>query len=321
MKLIKLFLPLTLLFILVGCSDTSVKKKSSSSSSSPITGCAGTGYYCTPGCGGYNPQIASSTYCTTSTNNCTGTSYYCNTSCAGYNAQIAASNYCSGTTTGTTTTGTTGGGYTTIPSDNNWASLYPSGEPSGSCSTPTGTGYDLRKGTVTLSGGVSYSADLSWTGVGESEYTSLRYSHNVSSFLSSPTDAASFLDTDSVLRVRFKPRPQPKAPVGKSWCYGRLTGQSGDYWGYTKLRFTVAIKGSDGILRGATQVTTSVNSCSAAIDFSNHITSNGTLVIRDVYSDQGCTYQSGCTTWTKVRDASCWQMDVEVQVDGTKIIP
>jgi hypothetical protein len=171
-----------------------------------------------------------------------------------------------------------------------------------------------------MSGGVYYAPDLSWTGVGESEYTSIRYSHNVSDFLTSPTDAVAFLETDSILRVRFKPRPEPKAPIGKSWCFGRATGQSADSWGYTKLRFTVAIKGTDGILRGTTSVTADVNSCTQAVDFSNYITSKGTLVIRDVYSNQGCTYQQGCNAWTKVRDAACWQMDVEVQVDGTKSI-
>ncbi len=283
-------LSITLLTLLVGCTKSSKDSSSTSSSNNNISEqCAGAANYSLVGCPGY-----------------------CSTN------PLALG--CAGTTTGSTTGGSTGTSYTTIPKDNNWAALYPNGEPAGSCASPTGTGYDLRKGTVTMSGGVYYSADLSWTGVGESEYTSIRYSHNVSDFLTSPTDAASFLDTDSVLRVRFKPRPEPKAPIGKSWCFGRATGQSADYYGYTKLRFTVAIKGTDGILRGATSVTADVNSCTSTVDFSNYITSNGTIVIRDVYSNQGCTYQQGCTAWTKVRDAACWQMDVEVQVDGTKSI-
>jgi hypothetical protein len=214
--------------------------------------------------------------------------------------------------------------YITIPVDSSSASLYPSGIPNGSCASPTGTGFDLRKGTVTMSGGVYYSPNLSWTGVGESEYTSIRYNHNVSEFLSTPQTAAAFIDTDSILRVRFKPRPQPKAPTGKSWCFGRDLTQASDTWGYTKLKFIVGIEDANGIIQGETQIIADVNCCTSTVDFSDYInmniTSNGNIIIRDVYSNQGCTFQEGCDVWRKVRDASCWQMDIEVQVDGTKSI-
>jgi hypothetical protein len=303
MKHVTLIASLLLLMLLAGCSESSSTSKKSDGSN----GGSGNGL----------------------TDSCTGNAYWQMVGCPGFCQNNSGHASCSGgSTSGSTTgstTGTTGGGsYGTIPSDNNWQALYPSGEPTGSCSTPTGTGFPLRKGTVTMSGGVYYSPDLSWTSVGESDYTSIRYSHNVSSFLTDVAEAQSFIDTDSVLKVRFKPRPQPKAPSTaqspRSWCFGRVVGQTADAWGYTQLRFTVALKGTDGILRGTQQITTSVNSCSAAVDFSNIVTPGAVIVIRDVYSNQGCTYQSGCTSWVKVRNASCWQMDIEVQVDGTKSI-
>ncbi len=142
----------------------------------------------------------------------------------------------------------------------------------------------------------------------------------------SANDAKSFLDTDAVLKIRVKPRPQPKPPVGKSWCFGRVTGQSSDTWGYMKLKYSVSVRavntdGSLGPFQGTTAQTTTVNSCSPAIDFSGFAQSapNGlVVVVHDVQSDQGCTYQQGCTAYRTVRAASCWQMDLEVAVDGTQ---
>lgn len=264
----------------------------------------------------------------TVTSSCIGDTYYCSSSCAGYNTGYDCSSYSgttsSGTTTGSTTTGGTNG-YTTIPKDNNWQALYPSGEPTGSCTAATAvTGkYATRKGTVTMSGGVYYSPDLSWgvDATGSSTYTSIRWSHNISGFLTDVTQARSFIDSDAVLKIRFKPRAQTKAPAGKTYCYGRATGQSSDSYGYTQLRFTVALKGTDNILKGAQELTVGVNSCSSAIDFSNYAAAGDVLVIRDVYSNTGCTYQSGCTSWKKVRDASCWGMDIEVQADDTYTLP
>lgn len=283
--------------VLWGCSESSSTKKSSGSSSS-YTACAPGSYeyYNIPGCPGYTGTTAG------------GTS--------------------SGTTTGTTTGGTSGGSYTTIPKDNNWQALYPSGEPSGTCSSPTGSGYPLRKGTITMAGGQMYSPANPFYSMGEAEYAGAGYSHNISYFLTRVSDAKAFVDTDTVLKVRVKPRPEPKSPTGKTWCFGRVTGQAADTWGYTKLRYSVSVRpvnadGTLGPFMGTTQQTTSVNSCSPAIDFTGLPASapNGlVVVVHNVESDQGCTYQQGCTAYRTVRSAACWQMDLEVAVDGTQSI-
>jgi hypothetical protein len=225
----------------------------------------------------------------------------------------------SGSTTGGTTTG--GGSYTTIPSDNNWQALYPSGEPTGTCTSPTGSGYGLRKGTVTVAGGQMYSPANPWSSLGD-------FSTNTSYFLMDVNQAKQFVDSDAVLKVRVKPRPEPKAPAGQMWCFGRVTGKAADTWGYMKLKYSVSVRavnadGSLGPFMGTVNQTTGVNSCSTPIDFSgyNQSAPNGlVVVVHDVQSDQGCTYQSGCTAFKTVRTASCWQMDIEVAVDGTQSI-
>lgn len=257
--------------------------------------------------------------------------YTCATNPYAYGCTGATTGATAGATTGVTggSTGTTGGGsYNTIPSDNNWQALYPSGEPTGTCSAPTGSGFALRKGTITMAGGQMYSPANPFYSMGEAEYSGAGYSHNISYFLTTANDAKSFLDTDAVLKIRVKPRPQPKPPVGKSWCFGRVTGQSSDTWGYMKLKYSVSVRavnadGSLGPFQGTTAQTTTVNSCSPAIDFSGFAQSapNGlVVVVHDVQSDQGCTYQQGCTAYRTVRAASCWQMDLEVAVDGTQSI-
>lgn len=274
---------------IVGCSESSSTKSSNSSS---------------------NNQAAACTF-----------DYYTNPACPGYGQTTG------GTTSGTTG-GTTGGGnYTTIPSDNNWQALYPSGEPTGTCSSPTGSGFPPRRGTVTVAGGQMYSPANPWFTMGD-EYSGSGYSHNVSYFLNNVNDAKGFVDTDLGLRVRVKPRPQPRAPTGKTWCFGRVTGQASDTWGYTVLRYSVSVRpvnadGSLGPFMGTTSQTTSVNSCSTPIDFSGFSQSasavNGlVVVIHDIQSNQGCTYQQGCTAFRAVRAASCVQMDIEASVDGTQ---
>ncbi len=279
--------------VLWSCSESSSTKKSSSTNNNGLTSCQ------------YD--------------------YYTNPACPGYTTGGATTG---GSTTGTTTGGTSGGtSYTTIPKDNNWQALYPSGEPTGSCSSPTGTGFPLRKGTVTLAGGQMYSPANPFYSTGD-EYSGAGYSHNISYFLTTVNDAKGFIDTDALLKVRVKPRPEPKAPVGKTWCFGRVTGQSADTYGYMKLKYSVSVRavnsdGSLGPFMGTTSQTTGVNSCSPAIDFSGYAQSapNGlVVVVHDVQSDQGCTYQQGCTAYRTVRSAACWQMDLEVAVDGTQCI-
>lgn len=179
-----------------------------------------------------------------------------------------------------------------------------------------------------MAGGQMYQPNLPFYSVGEAEYSGAGYSHNISYFLTTVNDAKAFVDTDAVLKVRVKPRPEPKAPTGKTWCFGRVTGQAADSWGYTKLKYSVSVRavnadGSLGPFMGTTNQTTSVNSCSTPIDFSGYAQSapNGlVVVVHDVYSDQGCTYQQGCTSYKQVRAAACWQMDIQVSVDGTQSI-
>lgn len=299
---------LTLLFagVLWGCSESSSTSKKEGSSQDQFNTCVGNAYWTTPPCPGYcqyNPTVAG---------------------CAGSTT--------SGTTTGSTTSGSTtgtttgGGSYTGIPSDNNWQALYQSGEPQGTCSAPTGSGFAPRKGTITMAGGQMYQPTLPFSSFGEAEYAGASYSHNISYFLTNANDAKGFVDTDAMLRVRVKPRPQPKPPVGKSWCFGRVTGQTTDTWGYMKLRYSVSVRavnvdGSLGPFMGTVNQTTTVNSCSPAINFDGFAQSapNGlVVVVHNVESDQGCTYQQGCTAYRTVRSASCWQMDLEVAVDGTQ---
>lgn len=239
--------------------------------------------------------------------------------------------YMPGTTTGTTTGGTTGGhNYTTIPSDNNWQSLYPDGVPQGTCSSASGTGYDLRKGTITLAGGMMYSPLNPWGTLGDSQYTSIFHTHNNSHFLVSADEAKQFFASDAKLKVRFKIRPQPAVSKSQgTWCLGRQTGMASDPYGYKSLKFNVALRGlnEDGTLKpyfeGTKQVSAGVNSCTPAVDFSglaqNH-PHGVVVVVSDVQSDQSCWYGSDCTAFGQVRTASCWQMDVEVSVDGTKDI-
>ena len=278
-----LFTVLLVSTVLWGCSESSSKKSSSSSTNNASTACL------------YD--------------------YYTNPSCPGYGST-------SGSTTSGSTTGSTGGGsYGTIPSDNNWASLYPNGEPQGNCSSPTGSGYPLRKGTITMAGGQMYSPGNPWSAYSED------FSQNVSYFLMSPQQAKMFIDTDAVLRVRVKPRPQPKAPKGSMYCFGRVSGQSPLPYGYTSLRYTIAVKainadGSLGPFMGTTTLTTGVNSCSTPVDFSGYAQSapNGLVLVVSNVQGEFCWYNQNCNTYSTIQSGSCWQMDLEVSVDGTQSI-
>lgn len=284
-------------FILASCSDTTSSKKTTS----------------------------------TSTDNSIGP-----TTCQQYPYLSECMGSTTGSTTGTTTSGTTTSGSTngnsTNPNnpnynpltDNNWTASYPNGAPAGTCSSPTGAGYDLRRGTITIAGGTMYRPDLPWSNGG-----SFNFSQTNSYFLMNANEAKAFFDTDSKLRVRFKVRPQPKAPPGVTYCFNRVTGQNSDRYGYMNLMFNVSLIGlnADGTLKSTFESTKSatvgVNSCSQAMDFSgdNQRHPNGVvIVVHNVYSDQGCTYQTGCTSYVPVRSFSCWQMDFEVSADGTKDI-
>jgi hypothetical protein len=297
-------------FMLVACSD---KKKSSSS-----VNCALNPYQA--GCMGYtNPY---------------GTYPYPGMTTGGTTGNICTMQYppppgCYGTTTGGTT-GTTTGGYTQIPSDNNWQSLYPSGVPTGTCSSPVGEGNALREGTVTLAGGMMYSPSNPWNTMGDTQYSSVNYSHNNSYYLTNVSDAKAFFETDARLKVRLKVRPQPAVSKSQgTWCLGRQTGMSADVYGYKSLKFAVSLRGlnADGSMQpnfvGTQYVSAGVNSCTNALDFSGlqqNFPNGAVIVIHDVQSDQSCWYGSNCTAFGAVRSASCWQMDFQVSVDGTKDI-
>lgn len=311
------FLLFSLSLLLVGCSESSKKSSNNGAYANPY--CAQNPY--AVGCNTMNcGQYPWMTGCSGST---TG-GYYT----GGYYTGGTAG----GTTTGTTTGGSTGGsgGYTGIPSDNNWQSLYQSGVPSGSCSSPTGNGYDLRVGTITLAGGMMYSPANPWNSLGDSAYTSVNYTHNNSDYLVSVDSAKQFFATDARLKVRFKVRPQPAVSKSQgTWCLGRQTGMASDTYGYKSLKFAVSLKpvNQDGSLSAnfvsTKYVSAGVNSCSGVADFSGlsqNYPYGVVVVVHDVQSDQSCWYGSNCTAFGAVRTASCWQMDMQVSVDGTKDI-
>lgn len=152
------------------------------------------------------------------------------------------------------------------------------------------------------------------------------YSSNISSFLTNANDAKMFIESDGQLKVRLMARPQPKPSASSIYCYGRKTGSgSGTDYGYTQLSYSVSVRAvnNDGTLgphQGTKYLTTNINTCSPAIDFSGYAQSaqNGlVLVVHDVSSNQGCFYHPCPSSWSQTT-STCWQMDVEVAVDGTK---
>ena len=310
MKHVALIFTLSLLsIILTGCSQSSSTSKKDSSNSNPVSNqCAGIANYQMAGCPGYCQMNPTHISCTSTTGGST-----------------------SGSTSGSTTGSTTGATYngTTSNSSLNWGARYDAvGKPSstgGSCSAPTGSGYDLRKGTVTMALGQMYAPNLPFTS-DDSMVTS--------SFFINPNEAKGFFDSDSILRVRFKPRPQPQPRTNETHCFGRTTGSAVGY-GYTKLSFSVALKGvnADGTLdpvfRDTKGFVAGINSCTTAADWSlsgaRDMFPNGVVVVvYNVQSNQGCSeYLQGgqpCAVWA-ASSKLCWAMDIEAQVDGTKAIP
>lgn len=248
--------------------------------------------------------------------------YYTNPACPGYTSGGATS----GSTTGTTTGGTSGGSYGALPdSVNNWTSRYnTSGKPSApstpSCSTPvnqaSGTNYAPRKGTIHMAFRKNYSPDVAGLS---------GFSNSISTHLTDVNASKMFLDSDGLLKVRFMPRPQRVPSNGDVWCFGRTVGSgSGTAYGYTQLSYSVAVRGvlPNGSLTGylGTQyLTTNIQTCSPAIDFSGYAQSypDGiVLSVFDVYSNQGCS-QHPCSSWSQV-STTCWGMDVEVATDNTQ---
>jgi hypothetical protein len=341
--------------ILTGCQEKSTSRKSSSSNA---LNCSGNNYYTLPGCVGYCQYNPTATVCSTNNNSCSGQAYWTTPGCGGFCQYNPSSPSCGGGgTTGTTTGGTTSGGTTgttnncalnpysyqcycqTYPMATgcpsggtslypNWGVMYPptGSAPDNSASSctsynPSGVtqAYDVRKATVTVVGGQWYNP------------TSASQLYNTSSSLKSVANAVAFFQTDSMLKVRFKVKPQPHAANTTNTCYGRVTGQS-YIAGYYKLKFNVKLVGKRadnttgeeflGVIEG------NVNTCTPAIDLSNYVGMypNGVhLVISDVQSNQGTWPANYSTygfrdgnTWKTVRTSDCWTMDIEVAADGTK---
>jgi hypothetical protein len=323
--------------ILTGCQEKSTSRKSSSSN--PYNQCTGQTYWTTPGCTGFCQHNPTSPACGGTSGGITGTT----TGGGSIGGTVGGT---TGTTTGTTNsclttpysyqcycqtyplaTGCPTGGTSLYP---NWGVMYP---PSGSapdnssssCTSynPSGVtqAYEVRKATLTVAGGKWYNPGV----VPSSEY------FNTSSSLKSVNSALAFFQTDSMLKVRFKVKPQPHSANTVDTCYGRTTNQS-YIAGYYKLKFNVKLIGRRadntigeeflGTIQG------NVNTCTSGIDLSNYsgMYPNGVyLVISDVQSNQGTWPDNYSTygfrdgnTWKTVRTSDCWTMDIEVAADGTK---
>lgn len=320
--------------LLTACQEKATKKSSSSSNPYNLN-CTGQAYWTTPGCTGYcqyNPS-----------------SYGCGSNVGGTNSGTTTGTTTGGTTTGTTTGGTscatnpfsyacycqtypqgTGCSGTGVGAVNPyWGMMYPptNTPPDDSVSTctsynPSGvtSAYETRKGTVTVIGGQWYNP--------ASGASSL---YNTSSTLKSVSAAKNFFITDSMLKVRFKVRPQPHSANTSNTCYGRTVNQS-YIAGYWKLKFNATLVGTRadnttgeeplGIIEG------NVNSCTPAIDLSPYVGMypNGVYIrLTDVQSNQGTWpadystngFKNGAT-WKTVRTSDCWTLDIEVAADGTK---
>ena len=137
--------------------------------------------------------------------------------------------------------------------------------------------------------------------------------------------------TDSLLKVRFKPKPQPHSAQTTDTCFGRTRNNS-YIAGYYKLKFNVTLVGTRSDNTTGEEplgiIESNVNSCTPAIDLSPYVDAypNGVyLKITDVQSNQG-TWPADYvnygflhgTAWKTVRSSDCWTMDIEVSADGTK---
>jgi hypothetical protein len=143
--------------------------------------------------------------------------------------------------------------------------------------------------------------------------------------------------TDSRLRVRFQVKSQPIAPAGEEYCYGRSTGQAGDPYTYTKLRWRVHLRdvycnnvqGNSCLSyslggRYQTQYIDPVNvgSCSPIIELGSlrNASQWGTVIeIEDVRADSTCQYNGTfCPAEKIVRAASCWHLKMQIVTDYTQ---
>lgn len=323
---------LTLLSLLIaGCSEKKSEKSSNTSSSSNNL-CEGGSYYTSPGCGGYclaNPTASGCSGVTGGTSG-GGSTASCNPPAA--NQQSVCANFClyypqaNGCVNGVNcvySPTASGCGGSSTPVNPNWGVHYPGGVPSGTCSPTYSVGssslYETRKGTVTIVGG-------SWYNPSASEASNYL---NTSSLLKSVSGSKTFFLTDSLLKIRFKVKPQPDAAQSSTMCYGRNMPAS-TIPGYTKLQFSVKLVGQRADNSWGEEPLGSfvvgVNSCSDGIDLSGYksMYAKGVyVVVSDVKANQNCWWDSStgftsCNAFKSVRTFDCWQMDFEVAADGTK---
>ncbi len=362
MKLTTLLFVLSILgFSLVGCDQKTVKSSSSNSNNynncilyPDLAGCSGTTTGSTtsgtgttscathaylPTCPGYQTAI---NICMANPNQ---------TGCTGFCTAYPTVTTCSGSSTG----GTSGGSYPTIPVVNNWGEKYKgySGNVTTvpTCGVTNISGLNpTRKATLTMSGAKQtangsfyqfngyffpgYSPTF-WQNGGDI------YSHNISPWLTDINQAVAFASTDSRLKVRTIPRPQP-GTSGGTYCYGRTSG-SPHYQGYTKLAATVSLRPLQNVVKNsagnitsyklgnalqARSFTTNIMSCSPILDFSGYCSGPGTengcaFTVEYVTVNQGCTnvwdsQGNTCTWMVDVQSNSCWQLDLEVASDDTQ---
>lgn len=329
-----LFILALMSLVITGCVEKSKKSSSTSQQSAycmqyPYSqGCYGTTTAgTTAGTTGGTTQA-----CFQSTNN-----YWYMPGCPGYCQNNPTNPGCAGGTTGTTTggvTGTTTGGtnpYPNYPSNpiyQNWGVQYPGGVPTETCSAPYApsginyTPYETRKATMSIAGQTWFNPADSIA----SQYL------NTSSLLRSVAGSKQLFETDSVLKVRFKPRPQPQQTNSNRYCYFPGTISGSTIAGYTKLMYNVTLVGTRANGTVETEplggFTTTVNSCTPAIDLSSYAsTYPGGIYIRienvqanqlsfpNDYAQYGFKNEGG---FVSVRTRDCWTVDVEVAADGTK---
>lgn len=303
-----------------------------------VTSCT-TDYYTNPSCPGYTycQMYPTQAVCSgTTTGTTTGGSTVCqgytgvgNNPCPYYPSSYDPKNWY----------------YYSTYIDQNWGILYPY-VPSISCSdatTPSGasyTPYETRKGTITLRGGKNYDPAS-----GQAFFST------TSELLQSVGGARNFFWGDSTLKVRFKSNLQPNSRKTTDVCPER-SGSMSTVHGYGKLRFDLYLVGRrpnpsnpsqfiESTMSLGTQ-TVSVNTCTPAIDLSSYAevyTGGIYLQIKNVNSNQSwlpgndqanAPYYYDVfgyispnnpyvnNTWTTVRTAECWSLDIEVAADGTK---
>lgn len=319
-----LFVLTSLTFLTIGCVEKT-KTKTVNTNNNPYGNCTQQNWYA-PGCPGYCQMYPTTAGCSNNTTG--GTTGSSNGGTTGTTT---------GTTNGGTTSGTTTGGtnyvnpfphYSSSPIYANWGVQYPGGEPPENCTAayaPTGVSYQLyetRKATMAIAGKTFYSPASPVA----SQYT------NTSSTLKSVSAAKNFLSTDSMLKVRFKPRPQPQNNSIDHYCYIPSYSNTSQIAGYWKLQYNVKVVGvkADGS-QGEEPLgtfTTTVNSCSPAIDLSSHVSMypNGMyLVVQSVRGNQAAWPNDyaqfgfkNSSAFSDIRSNDCWVLDVEVAADGTK---